>query len=219
MMSKLNEVQVSETEARELEPRAFQGDGILGTSEVELSPTSSSKKNLYTIISGAESSSHDLAMEALGDLLIVVEDIFKTGYECKTCNKNGLINFGSLQELDIETHKTTITCPDCVDGRSYVNPEIKCKTCQGTTKITCPACNGRGGTLITPADAQRRPTSGTIMSVGPDTKHLVPGDRVLYSLFAGSAIQFKQKAVVRIMHEHEVMVRLHGIGKLGDLVK
>ena len=207
------EVHVDERDAAALAPETMQPDVILGESAAcEQVP----EKNRYTIIKGTGAS--QLALEAMGDLLIVVEDRFKSGFECPVCNSNGQYN--DIMSDSIERKKTKIPCEACNQtGKSLVNPEIVCKVCRGEKEVICPSCGGSGGTLITPEVAQRRPTTGTVMSSGPETKFLSPGDRVLYSLFAGSAIQFKQRATVRIMHEHEVMCRLHGNLKVGDYVK
>lgn len=195
------EIAVDERDAQALAPETMQADAILGTGcDTELTPT----KNRYTVIKGGNSG---LALEAMGDLIIVVEDKFRTGFECKVC--------------DGEKHLDE-PCQHCngtgaTTGNAGTFPCGFCKEFPG--KKPCPECKGKGGLLIAPEIAQRRPTTGTVMSVGLETKLLVPGDRVLYSLFAGSAIQFKQRAVIRIMHEHEVMCRMYGTSKIGDAVK
>ncbi len=205
------EIHVDERDAELLAPETMQSEVVIGEPDKAQETPS---KNRYTIIRGTGAA--QLALEAMGDLLIVIEDKFKSGFECPVCNAGGEYN-----ELASSTSvKTMIPCGDCAStGMSLLNPLIKCKSCQGSGSTVCPSCGGTGGTLITPETAQRRPTTGTVMSSGPETKFLFPGDRVLYSLFAGSAIQLKQRATVRIMHEHEVMCKLHGNLKVGDYIK
>ena len=106
-------------------------------------------------------------------------------------------------------------------------------------KKVCPQCGGKGALIVAPQDSQRKPTSGVIKSVGPEVSDkpylhstmgsvetvknnpypLKVGDRVLYSQFAGTGIELKQKGFIRIMHAHEVMCKLYGTGRLGDFVK
>src|SRR5215470_2066430 len=99
---------------------------------------------------------------ALGDRVIVREDEFRTGFECSGCS-------GARQ----------VRCPDCTDGTKPNGK--KCSNCGtqsapgvavGTVQldpgwILCPDCGGKGGLIIAPDTAQRRPTSGTIVSAGP----------------------------------------------------
>src|SRR3990172_5592755 len=162
--------------------------------------TETGQPNIYTIVGG------ELAIEALGKRVIIVEDRFRTGYECSTCDGVGFFN----EECPHCNGKTILTgiesfstCPSCrIEGRS-------------TGKKLCPTCKGRGGLLIAPQEAEGRPSSGKIMSIGPEVKILKVGDRVIYSNYAGTAINFKQKAVVRILQEEEIFGRLYGTGDLG----
>lgn len=165
--------------------------------------------NIYTVITGE--GGKRLALEATDDQIIVVEDKFRTGFECKTCDgeqhtgKNCEWCKGTGVEPDSDTPRGCRFCANKIIG-----------------KQVCPDCKGTGGLLIAPDVAKRRPTTGVVTSIGPlvhEKGTLKVGTRVLYSLFAGSAIQFKQSVCVRIMHQHEVMCILHGAMKIGDNVK
>lgn len=134
-----------------------------------------------------------LKLRALGDRLIIAEDKFRTGYECSVCEGAG-----------------KLICRDCEGtGHSQLNKEITCKSCQGETTITCEACGGKGGLLIAPETAQRRPTTGKIISVGSRVKTLKVNDSVLYSNFAGYVIDTNGQ-VLRILHEPEVLSWIEG---------
>ncbi len=172
-----------------------------------------SREKNYTIV---KSGQNELVLEALGDLIIVLEDKFKTGFECskcqgecyedvpcKYCNGTGKEGIGDEERL------CRFCCPKYLLETGNVQPG----------KTLCNLCEGKGATLIAPDIAQRRPSSGKITSIGWDVKHVAVGDRVLYSQFAGTGINFKQKDAVRIMHEHEVMCKIYGTGKFGDIVK
>lgn len=134
---------------------------------------------------------------ALGDRVVVKEDEFRSGYECRTCNGHG-----------------KVACPNCEGtGHSKVNAHARCSNCHGDTSITCPECAGKGGLLVVPEQSERRPSSGEVVSAGEDCKVLRVGESVLYSNFAGHAIDLDRaghKVVLRILHEKEVLCRVSG---------
>jgi co-chaperonin GroES (HSP10) len=139
----------------------------------------------------------DVSFYALGDRVIVREDEFKSGYECRTCSGHG-----------------KVVCSNCDGtGHSKVNAHAKCSACHGETTQTCPDCEGKGGVLIVPEQSQRRPSSGMIVSVGEDCKVLKEGENVLYSNFAGYAIDLDRAGIstcLRILHEKEILCRVEG---------
>lgn len=139
--------------------------------------------------------------EALFERVMIVEDKFRSGYECDSCSQTG-----------------KITCPDCRDGKSAVNPLIQCKTCHGTMKVTCSECDGNGALLVIPQASERRPTTGVIVSVGQDVKSLRLGETVCYPNFVGETFDLKGvgpngeevEVALRIMKEREVICRVTG---------
>jgi hypothetical protein len=142
-----------------------------------------------------------MGMEALFDRVLVVEDEFRSGYECDTCGKSG-----------------HVACKDCKDGSSPLNPDIRCKSCSGTKQIKCPECNGLGETIVIPEVAKRRPTTGQIVSIGCDVKGLKQGEYVAYPGFCGEVWELsgidhggaERTIVMRIMKEREVICRVTG---------
>lgn len=224
-------------------------------------------KNCYVIIN--PSNEEKFALEAGGDRLIIEEDKMRLGFECKTCDGDGYI-------IDKP-------CPNCNGEKSVqgIDERIACRFCcsgrditgvpQGQGYLTCPDCKGKGALVVIPQVSERRPTSGTIRSKGPEVSRckdcggtgkryidgviakqnigsvsssttystvapivanclfceaigkvglkLEVGDRVIYPIFAGTAITFKQKGTARIMHENEVMGKIYGVGNIGDLIK
>jgi co-chaperonin GroES (HSP10) len=139
-------------------------------------------------------------LEAMGDRLIVKEDPFLSGYECKTC-----------------AGEQFLACTSCDHGKNKLNPNMVCKVCGGTMKYDCPDCHGKGvrkGGIVVPDKAQRRPTSGMIVSRGSGCKlPLKTGDSVLYSSFAGNFLDPEvngKKLILRILHESEVLTRVVG---------
>jgi co-chaperonin GroES (HSP10) len=141
-----------------------------------------------------------LKMWALGDRLLIQEDEFKSGYECDGCGGKGKAQCDDCGGLG--THRrdaVTLKCSHCENGA-----------------ITCSKCKGTGvwqGGIITPATAQRRPTTGVIVSTGDQCKHLKPGESVLYSNFAGYVIDLNRAGrpvTLRIIHESEVLCGMEG---------
>lgn len=131
---------------------------------------------------------------ALGDRILIREDEFKTGYECSTCGGSGQVR-----------------CDNC-HGQGHNNGK-KCSWCNGKAEVRCPACEGKGGLLVAPDIAQRRPTTGKVVSVGDDVTHVKVGDSVLYSNFAGFVVDLApagKKVTLRILHEPEILCGMEG---------
>jgi Chaperonin 10 Kd subunit len=143
----------------------------------------------------------ETGFEADFDKIMVLEDVFKSGYECDTCKKTGKVK-----------------CKSCKKGKSRLNPEIQCKVCAGTQFIACKDCNGKGELLVIPDSAQRRPTTGTVVSVGELVKKRKLGHRVMYPSFCGEVMDLKGvdakgreiQIVVRFLAEKETMNRVYG---------
>ena len=160
----------------------------------------------------------NIKFEAFGDRLIVLEDEFKTGYECSVCGGSG--------------HRHCLPC-DGKGTRQSVKgegPFKKCSDCDGKGSTVCSGCNGKGGLIIAPDVAQRRPTTGKVVSAGKgkiatDTGKLIPmqirvGDSVMYSNFSGYVVDLESSGrpiCLRIIHESEVLCRMEGNLTLSSL--
>lgn len=141
---------------------------------------------------------------ALGDRLLIEEDEFKSGFECETCGGSGRLK-----------------CASCDgSGASRVVKDAKCVPCGGNGKRICPECGGKGGLIITPDIAQRRPTTGTIVSAGHKC-HLSVGSKVMFSNFAGYVVDLARagggNTTLRILHESEILVGMDGSLTLANL--
>ena len=222
------------------------------------------KKNRFVIIKGTDK--NPFALEAGGAYIIVLEDKFKTGYECKTCDGDGYLKDtdcslckGTGHELDNSGKPTEAFCRECGRQRGTLG------LIEAIGKATCKDCKGQGATIVIPQSAAQRPTTGTIMSIGHevsqctnchgtgrvliqgtvmaqkvlDTINPIPvfapclpcnqtgkvglklevGDKVLYPVFAGTAIHFKQRGVCRIMMYTEIYGKVFGAGNMNDMVR
>ena len=135
---------------------------------------------------------------AYGDRLLIVEDPFKSGYECKPCGGSG-----------------RRFCDHCGGSGKYAiaDKERKCSPCEGTGSATCPDCGGKGALLVVPETSQRRPSTGRVVSCGDKVKYFKEGDDVLYSNFAGHAMDLPLETgqvVLRILHESEILASVKG---------
>lgn len=143
-----------------------------------------------------------MGMEALWDKIIVVEDDFKSGYECEACNKTG-----------------DVVCSGCDGtGKSRVVANAKCVGCSGSGKVACIECKGKGELLVIPDTAKRRPTTGLVVSVGPDVLGIELGMYVCYSNFCGEVWDLEgighdgieRSLAVRHMKAKEVICKVTG---------
>jgi co-chaperonin GroES (HSP10) len=134
---------------------------------------------------------------AMFDRVIVREDPFRSGYECKRCEGTG-----------------KLPCTECDKGKSRMNSQIQCKNCQGTMQWDCPYCLGgvKKGGLAIPDASKRRPTTGEVVSVGAECRFLKLHDKVMYTSFSGSLVDLeaRERTILRILYEKEVLCRVRG---------
>lgn len=111
--------------------------------------------------------------------------------------------FGDRVLVKQDDFKTGYECETCHGtGRSPINKEWRCKD-----------CDGHGALLIIPEVSERRPTTGVIVSIGPDVQHLKIGQGVMFSSFAGHKIDLNDAGIPIIMivlHEPEILSLVDG---------
>ena len=155
---------------------------------------------------------NELALEAFGTNIIVQEDRFRTGFECKVCDGEGhgdVVCKNCKGDKTIKGHDDhLIPCNHCLVVNAF-GEKVPCGF------LPCYTCKGVGSSIVVPQESMRRPSSGKVVSTGGEVKELKCGMRVLYSNHTGYAVNFKQNVIFRIMHEHEVLVVLHGVGDVG----
>jgi co-chaperonin GroES (HSP10) len=76
------------------------------------------------------------------------------------------------------------------------------------------------GRLVIPEVSKRRPTTGTVMAIGPDVPDgaFTIGDRVVYAQFSGVLLEFKQQPACRMLGCDEIQGKIPGNEEL-DLEK
>lgn len=151
--------------------------------------------------------------KAQGDKILVSVDIFKSGYECKTCKGAGILQMKCPCEITKRP------------GYKYEDPQVPtqidmlCQSCKGDyisqrKDIECPDCNGKKALLNLPDTAKNLPTTGVIVSLGPlvDSKlSLQNGDRVLFGAYTGVMIPTKAPGIVfKVLRDIEVLCTIKG---------
>ena len=142
-----------------------------------------------------------VGFEACFNRILVLEDEFRSGYECPDCKG-----------------AETMECVECDNGHSRLNAQIKCRACNGSQRIPCPTCKGAGASIVIPDAAKRRPTTGTIVSRGSECQTLQLGDKVMYPSFCGEVLDLNGldkngkeiQVVVRLLRENEILCRVTG---------
>lgn len=67
------------------------------------------------------------------------------------------------------------------------------------------------GTIIIPDTLKRRPTTGKILAVGDNVYDMLTvGTRVVYGLYSGTVINFKDQPAFRILGQDEVLSVVRG---------
>lgn len=146
------------------------------------------EKNLVLVVGGK------IALRATEDKIIILLDKFRSGYECSMCGGDG-------------QGKRCVDCKNGVSARGF-----KCKVCEGNPDRwigkSCPQCKGRGSTIIIPDSAKSLPTSGIIVSIGPECKKRKVGQRVVFGAHVGFFLPFKGNVRLRMMREYEPLCEL-----------
>jgi hypothetical protein len=175
-----------------------------------------------------------LNIEAYGDRIIVVEDEFRSGYECASCDGSGTVPcFGC-------NGKGSQTCGNCKgSGESSLVPGAKCTQCKGdkvqacyvcngSRSQRCPGCDGKGGLLVVPEASARRPTTGTVVSLGwrinnrmyrfwakiLGKKPILRGVSVMYTSFSGHVYELETpdggQIVLRVIQDSDIISLVSG---------
>lgn len=154
--------------------------------------------------------------EAHHDKVIVLQDEFLSGYECPKCLDKSKKR---VQGREV----STIRCEGCAgSGRRLkagnASITVRCSDCDGEGWMTCPVCNGLGGTLVMADNAKRNPTTGVIVSIGDIVTKFKRGEKVIYPSYSGTAYDVTAvrddglmvPTVLVVLREDDITSRLHG---------
>ena len=148
-----------------------------------------------------------IALEATEDKVVILLDKFKTGFECSNCKGTGLLGKCGC---DAGVNRFGTACTKC-NGEPDKN-----------VGDDCPICKGRGTSIIIPESSKSLPTSGIIVSAGPQCSKRAVGERILFGAHTGYYLPFKGNVRLRIMREHEPLCIIHmldnGDDVLGDFI-
>lgn len=136
---------------------------------------------------------------AMGDRIVVRRDLLESEYICRECRGKGHTD-QICGACDGKQQRDGVLCTHCrVLGFENEKPRPsgfrKCEACQGS--------GWRNGIII-PEVAQGKPVTGVIVSLGPETKWLKLGDRVMHSAYAGNTVHTRQETYT-YMRELEVI--------------
>lgn len=156
-----------------------------------------------------------MALEGMSNKIVVLLDEFRSGYECVLCRGKGKVNNTSRCLCDPIPPDPEGNKPGTRDRRGN-----KCELCDGDylskrsdSIITCPKCNGKGGLLEIPDTAKALPTTGVVVSIGPNVTKVKLNHRVICSPYSGTFLPMKGKATVKIYTEDEPLAYLYNMTK------
>jgi co-chaperonin GroES (HSP10) len=146
-----------------------------------------------------------LTMEAFNDRLLVIEDEFRSGYECRMCLKS-------------QAGIGWLVCENCGGtGASVIVKDGKCSHCDGVGRVLCQNCKGKGveeGGLVIPDASSRRPTTGIVVSIGDKTERVQRGESVIYTSFSGHVYDLELPngniVVIRVIQESDILAKVSG---------
>jgi co-chaperonin GroES (HSP10) len=154
----------------------------------------------YEFSKGMQIAALDLPQTAVGRV-IVQRDSQDSEYACPECRGKGHSEEACSHCEGRIADENGVLCPSCV----VIGFGLETKHPSGYR--VCAACRGAGwkGGIIIPEKAQGIPVTGVVVSVGPNTNVLKLGDRVMFSCFAGHAMDNRQGVTLIMMRESEVL--------------
>lgn len=157
-----------------------------------------------------------IGLEAIGDNIIVLLDNYKSGYECTTCGGTGFLIKRERCICDPDVEDSELGAPRGTRNRFGA----VCELCGGEykgkrreTKLSCGACHGQGSKLFIPEVAQSQPTTGIILSVGPEVnrKGIEKNIRVVATPYSGTFLPMLNGAQIKVYRQHEPLIRLYNM--------
>jgi hypothetical protein len=165
-----------------------------------------------------------IGLEAIGDNILVLIDTYRSGYECSMCRGTGKLKRKARCVCDPDVPDAELNFPRGSRNRF----DAPCGFCGGDyvskridDVVTCSLCKGKGSSLIIPDTAKSLPTTGVILSVGPDVTRggIAVNKRVICTAHSGVGIPMKGNIPVKVYRQHEPLCVLYNIKKDGTANK
>jgi len=157
-----------------------------------------------------------IGLEALSDRIIILQDEYRSGYECPRC-----------EERNVHNNVSLVKCDNCDGtGKSVIVKDGKCSQCAGNGWHACPECKGKGGLLASSdRDKDKRPTTGTVVSIGHDVVKVSRGERVMFPSYVGHTFDLSAKdvngndvrAAVTMCRYEDLLCKMHGVLAVKDI--
>ncbi len=178
--------------------------GVVESSPSRLSKALSRNQNREQLIWFGIDSANMSAV--LGDRIIVRRDLLESEYICRPCKGKGHTN-EECKQCGGKQQRDGVACNTC----SILGFEAEKAYPCGFTR--CQDCRGVGwkNGIVIPEAAQGKPVTGVVVSLGPETKLLKLGDRVLHSKYSGHTLEMKSETYT-YMREVEVISLLRDLG-------
>lgn len=165
-----------------------------------------------------------IGLEAIGDNILVLIDSYRSGYECTVCKGTGKLHRTSRCICDPDVPDSELN--NSRGSRNRFGAE--CETCHGSylemridDVVTCHKCEGKGATLVIPQSAQSLPTTGIILSKGPEVTRagIELNKRIIATPHAGVFLPMRGNIPVKVYRQHEPLCVMYNIKKDGTADK
>lgn len=165
-----------------------------------------------------------VGLEAVGDNILVLVDSYRSGYECPACMGTGQLRMKSRCICDPDISDDKLDQPRGTRNR-FGAP---CEQCAGDylskrvdMNVECNKCKGKGSSLLIPETAKSLPTTGVILSVGPDVTRggIQKNKRIIATPHSGVFIPMKGDIPIKCYRQHEPLCILYNIDTAGKADK
>ena len=149
------------------------------------------------------------ALRPIADRILVLEDEFKSRYDCTECHGKGHLG---------------VKCPWCKGTKYFKGDEEQgyCRDCTAGVQggavgrtlgfVLCTKCNGSGGTIVIPDDTKKRPTTGRVIAIGSLVTEFKVGNNILFTNYTGQ--DFEVDGIkLRVMRQHDVYCERKALNK------
>ena len=163
--------------------------------------------------------------EALEERILVVIDVFKSGYECSACVKGHVKYQCSCTQgpdarpgFKFNLDQLNAIQESLGEAVADARKDQLCPVCNGDPVSverdeSCTACKGTGIILELPDDSKNLPTTGVVVSMGHEAQAHAQyglGDRILFGPHAGGMIPTKAAIMLRYMDWQQAICRIGG---------